>query len=164
MDIVFNCPQCRQELEVDSGAAGEQIVCPVCNASITVPNADKANAKPTPASIPKTPPPATAPASGGERIFAVPLTKDPVQPLIKRPLPSLEVAARESAGKLQVKTIRHSDCREVGHDHFDASVTEALNKIGEDNIVSISPINYSYIEMGTQKLITDYGVLIVFRG
>lgn len=161
MDIVFRCHQCRQELEVDSGAAGEQIACPTCGTVITVPSPEQTSARtqnPPPA------PSAPAPTAGPDRTFAVPLTKEPVQTLIQRPLPSLEAAAKDTARKLRVKTIRHSDCREVGHDYFDTAVTDALNKIGEENIISINPLNYSYIEMGTQKLITDYGVLIVYRG
>ncbi len=162
MDIVFHCPQCRQELEADSGASGEQISCPSCNASITIPAYNPtAVHSTTPPSVPLSP---AVQSPSGERTFAVPITKEPVQPLIQRPLPPLEAAARDTARKMRIKTIRHSDCREVGHDHFDASVTEALNKIGEENIITISTINYSYIEMGTQKLITDYGVMIVFRG
>ena len=64
---------------------------------------------------------------------------------------------------MRVRTIRHSDCKEVGHDNFDADVSAVLNKIGDDNIVSITPINYSYVEMGTQKLLNDFGVMIVYR-
>ncbi len=161
MDIVFRCHHCRQELEVDPGAAGEQIACPTCGTVITVPSPEQAPSRaPNP-----TPAPSSSATSGGvERTFAVPLTKEPVQALIQRPLPSLEAAAKDTVRKLRVKTIRHSDCREVGHDYFDAAVTDALNKIGEENIVSINPLSYSYIEMGTQKLITDYGVMIVYRG
>ena len=162
MDIVFHCQHCRQELEVDPGAAGEQIACPTCGSVITVPSPGPSASRGT---IPPSPAPSSPPPSSGvERTFAVPLTKEPVQPLIQRPLPPLEAAAKDTARKLRVKTIRHSDCREVGHDYFDTAVTDALNKIGEENIVSINPLSYSYIEMGTQKLITDYGVMIVYRG
>jgi DNA-directed RNA polymerase subunit RPC12/RpoP len=161
MDIVFHCPQCRQELEADSSASGEQISCPSCNAAITIPaSAPPGVHSPKPAA----PASAATPGASGERTFAVPITKEPVQPLIQRPLPPLEAAARDTARKMRIKTIRHSDCREVGHDHFDTTVTEALNKIGEENIITISTINYSYVEMGTQKLVTDYGVMIVYRG
>jgi len=30
--------------------------------------------------------------------------------------------------------------------------------------VSISPISYSYVELGTRTLLDDYGVMIVFKG
>jgi hypothetical protein len=65
---------------------------------------------------------------------------------------------------MRVKTIRHTDCVEVGHDKFDEFVTTFLNKIGEPNIVSISPLTYTHLDIGSQKLMTDYAVMIVFRG
>ena len=77
---------------------------------------------------------------------------------------SLEASAKDAKPGLKVKTIRHSDCKEVGHDKFDEIVTEFLSKVGDGNIQTITPINYSYVELGTQKLITDFGVMIVYRG
>ena len=88
----------------------------------------------------------------------------PVEPLIQKALPSLKAqAASDGKKRLCVKTLRHSDCKEVGKDRFDETVTDFLNGIGEENIISITPINYSYVEMGTQKLITDFGMAIVYR-
>ncbi|MFM7100150.1 MAG: hypothetical protein ACKO3N_03160 [Verrucomicrobiota bacterium] len=96
--------------------------------------------------------------------FSVPVTEGPVHTLIKKSLPPLEAQGREPGRKLmRVKTIRHSDCREIGHDNFDNTVMEFLNKIGEDSLVSITPVYYSYVEMGTQKLLTDYGVMILYK-
>ena len=37
MDIVFNCPNCEQELAVDQSGAGSQIECPSCGETITIP-------------------------------------------------------------------------------------------------------------------------------
>jgi hypothetical protein len=84
--------------------------------------------------------------------------------LIAKPLAPLEVAAKETDKKLRTKTIRHTDCIEVGHDKFDEVVTNFLTKVGEANIVGIHPINYTYLDIGTQKLMTEYGVLVVYRG
>jgi ribosomal protein S27E len=36
MDIVFNCPNCEQELAVDQSGAGSQIECPSCGETITI--------------------------------------------------------------------------------------------------------------------------------
>ncbi len=161
MDIVFKCPHCQTELEVDAAAGGETIPCPACNREISIPAAGTPAARP--ASPPPPPPP--SPAKPEEKKFAVPVSDKPVEPLIHKALPSLEAAAKTEGKKLlRLKTIRHSNCKEVGHDNFDAFVTEFLNKIGEENIVSITPINYSYVEMGTQKLITDFGMAIIYRG
>lgn len=158
MDIVFKCPHCQTELEVEADAAGETIPCPACNKEIRIPTSGGGTPPPPP------PPRAATPAPKEEKKFAVPVSNKPVEPLIQKALPSLEAQSKIDGKKLiRLKTIRHSDCKEVGHDNFDAVVTEFLNKIGEENIVSITPINYSYVEMGTQKLITDFGLAIIYR-
>ena len=156
MDIIFKCPSCHQQLEVESTAAGQQIACPSCNKTITIPQGDANNMKVGIAAH-------SSAAAKEEKHFAVPVSEKPVEALIKKALAPLD-AAKDGPKKLRIRTIRHIDCKEVGHDNFDAMVTEALGKIGEDNIVSITTINYSYVEMGTQKLLTDFGVLIVYKG
>jgi hypothetical protein len=52
----------------------------------------------------------------------------------------------------------------VGKDHFDEQVSAFLEKVGQTNIVSINPINYSYEELSTRKIMEDYGVMVVFKG
>jgi DNA-directed RNA polymerase subunit RPC12/RpoP len=158
MDIVFKCPHCQTELEVEADAAGETIPCPACNKEIRIPASNGGTPPPPPPSRLPTP------EAKEEKKFAVPVSNKPVEPLIQKALPSLEAQAKSDGKKIiRLKTIRHSDCKEVGHDNFDAVVTEFLNKIGEENIVSITPINYSYVEMGTQKLITDFGLAVIYR-
>ena len=61
----------------------------------------------------------------------------PAEKFIARAAVPLEVAAKASDRKLRIKSIRHIDCVEVGHDRFDEVVTDFLGKIGEVNIVSI---------------------------
>lgn len=168
MDIVFKCPHCQTELEVDSGAAGESISCPACNRDINIP---AASATPPPPPAAPTPPPPAPPASPAPRPeaavkkFSVPVSDQPVAPLIRKALPTLDAQAKIDGKKLlRLRTIRHSDCKEVGHDNFDAEVTEFLNQVGEENIVSITTVNYSYVEMGSQKIITDFGVAVIYRG
>lgn len=154
MDIVFNCPHCRTELEVESSAAGETIPCPACSRDIQIPSASA----PAPVAPPASRPPASEPA----KTFSVPVTNRPVQPLITKALPPLEKQAKiEGRKQIRMKTLRRSDHKQAGHDHFDEVVTELLNQIGEDNLVSISPIQYSHMELGTP--IVDYGVIIVYR-
>lgn len=156
MDIVFKCPACQQQLEVEADAAGHQIACPACGKTITIPAPDASNMKVGIAAH-------SSAAAKEEKHFAVPVSERPVEALIKKALTPLD-AAKDGPKRLRVRTIRHIDCKEVGHDNFDAAVTEFLTRIGEDSIVSITPINYSYVEMGTQKLLTDFGVLIVYKG
>ncbi|MFM8422089.1 MAG: hypothetical protein ACKOEQ_18420 [Verrucomicrobiota bacterium] len=167
MDIVFNCPHCQVELEVEADAAGESIDCPECKRPIEIPNAPGAGSTAATTSPPPPPPPGRAiPATAAtpEKKFAVPTSNKPVEPLIQKAKPSLQAQAKADGKKLlRLKTLRHSDCKEVGKDRFDDIVSDFLNAVGEENIISITPINYSYVEMGTQKLVTDFGMAIVYK-
>ena len=168
MEIIFNCTECDQELSVDSEAAGSEFNCPTCGTQLIVPQADAAAPVPDqPAEQPR--------AMGGtvnamkssagakeEHHFKVPMRDTPAESLIVKAKPPLEVAAKE-AFKIKVKTIRHSDCVEVGHDKFDEIETRFLNQIGETNLVSLQPITYQYVEIGSQKVVTDFGVMIVYK-
>ncbi len=168
MDVIFNCPKCEQELAVDSSGAGSEINCPSCGELITIPE------------------PELVPSGTGEGESGARLEVHPVNPmassaarkvemhlkvrsdkqtemLIEKPPPPLEVAAKETDKKLRVKTIRHTDCIEVGHDKFDEVVSAFLQKIGEANVVSITTLAYTHLDIGTQKLMTDFGVMIVYR-
>ena len=162
MDIVFKCTNCDQELEVDSSAAGSTIQCPACSFSIAVPDLEPALAV-MPAAAPEAGP---AAADGQEKHYVVPMhdAPAPAEAAISKAMPPLEVAAREGDKKLRIKTFKRSDCQEVGRDRFDDKVSEFLEKVGHVNIVSINPITYSYIEMGSHAQVNDYGVLIVFKG
>ncbi len=94
----------------------------------------------------------------------VPVHDKPAESLIEKPLKPLEAAAKETTRGMRVKTIRRIDCVEVGHDKFDEVVTNVLAKIGEANIISLNTVTYQYLDIGTQKLLTDFGVMIVYRG
>jgi hypothetical protein len=158
MDLVFNCPNCEQELAVDPAGAGSEIECPSCGNLLVVPEA-------VPQNLRSLNPIAASAAAREEKHFSVPLHSTPVESLIQKPLPPLEVAAtRDTERKLRIKTIRRTDCAEVGRDRFDEVVTDFLQKVGESNIVSINTINYTHLDIGTQKLLTDYGVMIVYKG
>ena len=169
MDLVFNCPNCSQELAVDSTSAGAEFNCPNCKELINVPEppatltTTAAEGEPRIAVNPSNPISSSA-AAKEERHLKVPILDKPGEMLIGRALPTLEVAAKESDKKVRVKTIRHTDCIEVGHDRFDEFVSAFLLRVGEDHIISINPINYTNLDIGTQKLMTEYGVLIVYRG
>lgn len=159
MDIVFNCPHCGLSLEVDQDAAGQQFDCPTCQKMVTVPAAAAVPIKTT--WVPNAGP---APSPREEKRMAVPVSQKPIESLIQKPNKSLELAAKESKPGLRVKTLRHSDCKEVGKDKFDESVSDFLNNIGDQNIVSINPINYSYLDIVSQKILTDFGVMVIYRG
>ena len=167
MDIVFNCPNCEQELAVDQAGAGTQIECPACGETITIP---AGSGKVTTSSLPAAPPsPApsaisTSAAAKVEMHLKVPTSHAHTESLIEKPKAPLEVAAKESDKKIKVKTIKHTDCIEVGHDKFDEVVTNFLNKVGEPNVVSVTALTYTHIDIGSQKLLTDFGVMVIYRG
>jgi len=169
MDIVFNCPKCDQELAVDSSGSGSEINCPSCGEKIVIPASPT---RPPSAPMPSHPHdpshPVSAMASSAaakvEMHLKVPVHSAPSASLIVKANAPLEVAARESDKKLRVKTIRHTDCIEVGHDRFDEFVTNFLQKVGEANVTSVSPLTYTHIDIGSQKIMTEYAVLIIYRG
>lgn len=173
MDVIFNCPKCEQELAVDSSGSGTEIECPACGETIVIPEPQSV--------VPRLG--VVADGSGpGTRVEAHPInaiassaaakvelhlrvpTNKASESLIAKPLVPLEVAAKDSDKKIRTKTIRHTDCIEVGHDKFDEVVSNFLARVGEANVISINPINYTNLDIGSQKLMTEYGVLVVYRG
>jgi hypothetical protein len=172
MDVIFNCPKCEQELAVDSSGAGSEIRCPSCNELITIPAPESVVAQvggDGTAGAPRLEVhPVNAISSSAaakvEMHLKVPMHSTPTESLITKPLVPLEAAAKETDKKIRVRTIKHTDCIEVGHDKFDEVVSNVLGKIGEANIISITTLTYTTLDIGTQKLMTEFGVLIVYRG
>ena len=172
MDVIFNCPKCDQELAVDASGAGTEIECPSCGEAIVIPSSGppaRLSGNDHASAGPRGPQPVNAMASSAaakvEMHLKVPVHKTPTASLIEKPLAPLDVAAIKDADrKIKVKTIKHTDCIEVGHDKFDEVVTNFLTKIGEPNVVSITTLTYTHLDIGTQKLMTDFGVMIVYKG
>jgi DNA-directed RNA polymerase subunit RPC12/RpoP len=172
MDVIFNCPKCEQELAVDSSGAGSEINCPSCGEPIVIPSPERsilragADHLPAEARLEGAPvnPIASSAAAKLEMHLKVPVHKTPAASLIEKPRAPLEFAAKETDKKIKVKTIKHTDCIEVGHDKFDEVVTSFLARVGEPNIVSITTLTYSHIDIGSQKLLTDFGVMVVYKG
>ena len=179
MDIIFNCPNCEQELEVDASGAGSQIECPSCEETITIPEpgtkgtrtngADSPRGLPTFAGTPAegmnpANPISTSAAAKVEMHLKVPVRKTTDSLIAKPKVATLEGAAKNVDKVMRVKTIRHTDCIEVGHDKFDEFVTNFLQKVGETNVVSITPLTYTHVDIGSQKILTDYAVMVVFKG
>src|SRR2546422_7271733 len=171
MDVICNCPKCEQELAVDSSGAGTEINCPSCGEAIVIPEPEPVVSRSGVegghggARVEAHPinPIASSAAAKVEMHLRVPVHKTPTESLIEKPLAPLEVA-KDADKKIRTKTIRHTDCIEVGHDRFDEIVSNFLVKVGEANIISLNPITYTHLDIGTQKLLTDYGLLIVYKG
>jgi len=169
MDIVFDCPNCDQELAVDSSGVGTQIECPSCGEMITIPAESKTPApvaEPAEVHAPSLAPSviSTSAAAKIERHLKVPVRDTPGEMLISKPRPPLEVVARGANKQLRSHTIRHAACVESGHDKFDEVVAKFLNEVGEANIVGIHTVSYTHLDIGTQKMLSDYGLLVIYRG
>jgi len=172
MDVIFNCPKCEQELAVDSAGVGTEINCPSCGEAIVIPKPESVVNRPGVDTAPDAPrgevhpvnPIASSAAAKVEMHLRVPVRSTPTESLIEKPLVPLEVAAKTTDKKIRVKTIKHTDCIEVGHDKFDEVVSGFLDKIGEANTVSITTLTYTHLDIGSQKLMTDFGVMIIYRG
>jgi DNA-directed RNA polymerase subunit RPC12/RpoP len=154
MDINFKCTHCGQDLSVDSSGAGVQIECPACGQGIVVPQAEQKVMNPIMVSA----------GARESKLFTVPQHDKEKDVPIEKPKPTLEAAAKETDKKLKVKTIRRSDCVEVGKDHFDEVVSGFMEKVGEANIKSITPLTYTHQDLASRQWITDFGVLIVYHG
>lgn len=167
MDIIFNCPKCEQELAVDNSGAGSEINCPSCSEKIVIPQSAKPAAPNigapahTPGQLHSSM--ASSAAAKVEMHLKVPVSAKQTESLIEKPKPTLEEAAKGTDLAIRVKTIRHTDCIEVGHDKFDVMVTSFLTKIGEANMVSITPLVYTHLDIGSQKLMNDYAIMIIYR-
>ena len=153
---------------MDAEGAGEQIKCPTCGEAITIPNKPATTAAEAPA--PATPGSgpvnaiATSAAAKVELRLKVPNRQTPSAPLIEKPKVPLDAIAKGADKRIRIQTMRRAQCIESGHDKFDEKVTAFLNEVGEPNIVGIHPISYEIFDVGTQKVMVDYGVIIVYRG
>ena len=169
MDIVFDCPHCEQELAVDSSGAGSEIECPSCHETIVIP-AQSTKVVPASAAMEAHKPnlaPSAINSSAAAKIemhLKVPVHDKPADSLIVKSKPPLEAVVRGAGKQLRSHTIRHASCVESGHDKFDEVVAKFLNEVGETNIVEIHTISYTHLDIGTQKILNDYGLLVLYRG
>ena len=166
MDIVFNCPNCEQELAVDQSGAGSQIDCPSCGETITIP---AGAGKVTTGSLPAPPPSVpsainTSAAAKVELHLKVPVHDKPAESLIGKAKPPLEVVQKGAGKRLRIRTIRRAACVENGHDLFDEKVSAFLHEVGEPNLISTHVVVYEQFDVGIQKIMTDYGLLVIYRG
>jgi hypothetical protein len=74
------------------------------------------------------------------------------------------VVQKGAGRRLRVRTIRRAACVENGHDLFDDKVSVFLQEVGETNIVGTHIVSYEQFDVGVQKIMTDYGILVIYRG
>ena len=157
-------------MAVDNSGAGSEIQCPSCGEKITIP---AAATPPAPESAPEDAAGVSHQSAGHsiassaaakiEMHLKVPVRDRPGEVLIAKPKPPLE-AAKGADKKVRVRTIRHAACVEGGHDKFDEKAAEFLNEVGEANLVGIHTVGYTHFDVGTQKVLEDYGIIVVYRG
>jgi DNA-directed RNA polymerase subunit M/transcription elongation factor TFIIS len=160
MDFTFNCPNCNQELEVDIAAVGSAVECPACNKKMKVPAPEVSQLRVAPHGAPAS----SHDFNREEKHFVVPVHEGPAEALITKSAPTLEVASKDPDKKIRIKTFRRVDTMTVAKDHFDEVVSEFLQKVGQEYIISITPMTYTYKDLATEHYVTDYGVMVVFRG
>jgi transcription elongation factor Elf1 len=156
MDVTFHCPHCQQELVVDATGAGSMIICPTCEAEISIPEPE----------VPKVPPInaiSSSAAAKEVKHFKVPVRDAPSEVLIKARVKSEEEEGDGQDKKLRLKTFRHSEHVEVGVDNYEKAVPAFLNKIGEENIISMTPLTYTHLDLATEKLLQDYALQVIYR-
>jgi hypothetical protein len=155
MDIAFSCTHCHQQLEVDASAAGSKIQCPSCAQPLVVPEPDITMLHHVDAM-------ASSAGAKEEKHFSVPVHDRPTEVLVKQVAKAEEVSGTERT--LKIRAIKRVDCIEVGKDRFEEVVSSFLNRVGQENVISINTMNYSHIDMATRTLLNDFGVLIVYKG
>ena len=156
MDIVFNCPFCNQELSVDETGAGAEIPCPSCSEVLLVPSSEFSNLVASPSEAAPEP----IPNRDTRSIARAAESAAPAQ--ILKPNRPLDATAKGDK-KPRLKTFRRQDCMKDGKDRFDEAVTEFLQKVGADNVVGAHPISYSYVAKEGGQILTDYGVVVIYR-
>ncbi|KAF0178269.1 MAG: Uncharacterized protein FD161_2016 [Limisphaerales bacterium] len=153
-EFSFNCPFCNLELSIDESGIGQEIECPGCKEVLIIP----------------------APGGGGgaaaeeeERGPAIPQGSFPEAKIIKNASKSLDIAAK-TVKKLRVKTFRHHEHVKDGKDAFDDVVSNFIGQHPEDDIVSITGIQYTHQlkqkdaeGKETSVPTTEYGVLVHYK-
>lgn len=162
MDIIFNCPHCQTELGIDDSWSGQAIECPTCKKEAVVPgDAPAPETPPEPIIAPPSRMSAPASAAAPEENFIFKPKGGPNE--IQRPLVrSLEAMAKGDK-KVAIKTFRREECRKDGNDHFDEAVSEFLRQLPDGDLISVSPIHYSYPGKEPGQIFGDYGVAITFK-
>ena len=65
--------------------------------------------------------------------------------------------------RIRVKSFKRTEFIEIGKDMFDQNVSKFLTDIGTENIINILPLTYEHIDMASEKVVADYGVIVVYK-
>jgi hypothetical protein len=70
-----------------------------------------------------------------------------------------EKTQKPTSSPLAIRTFRNKECIVQGQNRFDDTVSSFLGKIGKDNVICVSPINYT----DPQDKSPDYGVVVYYQ-
>jgi len=70
-----------------------------------------------------------------------------------------EKTQKPTSSPLAIRTFRNKECIVQGQNRFDDTVSAFLGEIGKDNVICVSPINYT----DPQDKCPDYGVVVYFH-
>lgn len=152
-EFSFNCPFCNLELSIDESGIGQEIECPGCKEVLIIPAPGGGSGAP----------------AEEESAPVIPQGSFPEAKIIKNASQSLDIAAK-TVQKLRLKTFRHHEHVKDGKDTFDDAVSSFLAQHHEDDIVSLTGIQYTHHlkqkdaegkESSTP--ITEYGVLVHYK-
>lgn len=65
--------------------------------------------------------------------------------------------------KIRVKTFKRTEYIEIGRDTFDKHVGDFITAVGEDNVIQLLPLTYQHIDIATQMIVTDYGMIVIYK-
>ena len=64
---------------------------------------------------------------------------------------------------IKVRSFKRTEYIEIGRDTFDKHLGEFFTAIGEENIIQILPLTYEHLDIATEKVVSDYGMIVVYR-
>ena len=159
MNIVINCPHCNQEMVIDDSGVGQSVPCPTCSKDFVIPQGRPEE------EVKKEREAAAATPKPEEK------KEDKKPQMSKEELAALLPGAKKGGAKTEkkedapgfkVKTLQHHLCIDMGNDLFPKMAEDILNKIKREDLITCTPINYSYKNSGGD-LIQDYGLVIVYE-
>ena len=68
-------------------------------------------------------------------------------------------AHKPTTSPLAIRTFRNKECIVQGQNRFDETVSAFLGNVGKDNIICVSPINYT----DPQDKSPDYGIVVYYQ-
>ena len=64
---------------------------------------------------------------------------------------------------IKVRTFKRTEFIEVGRDTFDENVGKFFTAVGMENVVQVLPLMYEHIDITSQKVVSDYGLTLIYR-